>query len=593
MACVVATAAPGSAAPATPGAAPTATAAETAGGGLRLEVNERGKLSRSIAAVASDGPAGGKLTVHKPAGATVRKAYLAIASAGFTGTPLTDPVTMDGEPVAMMNEVASGIGSYNYFTEITDLVRAKIDKAPAGPVTFVVAEPQPGLVDGEIVVVILDDPAVKADRTVSLLYGALGPDGDEYQVSLASPIEKADPNTRLEMSLGIAHSNQSAGAQQDSTVDVDGKRLTSSAGGADDGAPHDGALITVGGDGDSTAKSTDDELYDLTPFVADGDKSVAVRTANPSRDDNVLLTTLTMNPPVTGITTGSGAGDGYVALGDSTTTGFSIPTCVQDRVASAFGCIGNPPVRPYPDRIAGAGGPYADEHRVGIWGYTVHEAVTDANSGHNATGSWTPQLLQAEHATKLVTVSLGADDMRLADVTYWLTQCTAEQFSATAPSCYDAARKRAEAMRPDLRAMMTRLDAAKRNGATVAVVQYYNPYNTHKEPGPRDCTPLWAIAQILTGQLNRVLGEEAAKHGFLVVPPSPKFAGHGAGAGDSYVFGSDCDVAGAASAATFNLGWPPSFDTSAGPREFDPHLNDKGAQAQADQILARLHAAVK
>jgi len=592
MACVVATAAPGSAAPATPGAAPPAAAAETAGGGLRLAVNERGKLSRSIAAVASDGPAGGKLTVHKPAGATVRRAYMAIASAGFTGTPLTDPVTMDSQPVAMMNEVASGIRSYNYFTEITDLVRAKIDKAPAGRVTFVVAEPQPDLVDGEIVVVIFDDPAVEADRTVSLLYGALGPGGDEYQVSLASPIEKPNPDTRLEMSLGIANSNRSGGAQQYSTVYVDGKRLTSTAGGADDGAPHNGALITVGGDGDSSAKSADDELYDLTPFVAAGDRSVAVRTANPSRDDNVLLATFTMNPPVTGVTTGSGAGDGYVGLGDSTTTGFSVPTCVQDRVASAVGCVGNPPVTPYPDRIAGAGAQYADEHRVGIWGYTVHEAVVDANSGHNATGSWTPQLLQAEHATKLVTVSLGAGDMRLADVTYWLTQCTAAQFSTTKPSCYDAARKRAEAIRPDVRAMMTRLDAAKRNGATVVIVQYYNPYNTHQEPGPRDCTPLWAIAQILTGQLNRVLGEEAAKHGFLVVPPPPTFAGHGAGAADSYVFGSDCDVAGAAGAATFNLGWPPSFDPSAGPREFDPHLNDKGAQAQADQILARLHAVV-
>jgi len=592
-ACVVATASPGSAAPATPGTAPPGAAAATAGGGLLLAVNERGKLSRSIAAVASDGAEGGKLTVRKPAGATVRKAFMAIASTGFTGTPLTDPITVDGKQVAMMNEVVTGLGSYNYLSEITDLVKSKIDKAPAGGVSFVVAEPQPDLADGEIVVVIFDDPAVHADRSVSLLYGAPSPTGDEYQISLASPIMKADPESRLEMSLGISYSFQSGGAKQYSTVDVDGKRLTGSAGGADDGGPHNGALITAGGDGDSPATSADDELFDLTPFVADGDKSIAVRTANPSRDDNLLLATLTMNPPVTGITTGAGAGEAYVGVGDSATTGFSIPTCVEDRVASAFGCIGNPPVRPYPDRIAAADGKYADEHRAGIWGYTVHEAVVDANNGNNAKGSWTPQLLQAEHATKLVTVSLGAEDMRLADVTYWLTKCTAEQFSTNKPSCSDAARKRAEAMRPDVRAMMTRLDAAKRNGATVVIVQYYNPYNTRKEPGPRDCTPLWAIAQIITGQLNRVLAEEAAKHGFLLVPPSPKFAGHGAGAQDSYVFGSDCDIAGAASSPIFNLGWPPSFDASAGPREFDPRPNDKGAQAQADQILDRLHAAVK
>jgi lysophospholipase L1-like esterase len=289
-------------------------------------------------------------------------------------------------------------------------------------------------------------------------------------------------------------------------------------------------------------------------------------------------------------------------VGDSTTTGFSAPTCLKDRAASAFGCVGNPPATPYPDRIAAAAGRYGDEHRVGIWGYTIHEAVTDANNGSNAKGSWTPQLLQAEHATKLVTVSLGANDMRFSDVTYWLSQCTAKQFTTLKPSCYDAAHKRAEAMRKDVQAMMTRLDAAKRNGATVVITQYYNPYNTRKEVGPfnvasRDCTPLWAIAQIITGQLNRVLGEEAAKHGFVLAPLAPKFAGHGAGAKDSYVFGSDCDVAGAATSARFNLGWPPSFDQSASKQElqkrFDPHPDDKGTQAQSDQILSQLDAAVK
>jgi hypothetical protein len=619
--CVMATALPGSAAPATPGTdpRPSATrlaaprAADAAGGGLQLKVNVRGRVSRSIAAVAGDRAAGGTLTVRKPARATVRKAYLAIASTGFTNEPLTDPLTVDGEQVAMMNEVATGIGSYNYFSEITDLVKTKIDKAPTGGVTFVVAEPQPGLVDGEIVVVIFDDPAVRADQTVSLLYGTLRPAGDEYQVSLAWPIRKSDRATRLEMSLGISSSFQSGGARQDSSVDVDGRRLTTSAGGEDDGAPHDGALITAGGDGDSSADPTDprdtpaqprsdDELYDLTPFVTDGDTTVAVRAANPSLDDNVLLATFTMNPPVTGIDTGTGDGDAYVGIGDSTTTGFSAPTCEQDRVASAFGCIGHPPATPYPDRIAGTGREYADERRVGIWGYTVHEAVTDANIGNNADGTWTPQLLRAEHATRLVTVSLGADDMRFSDVTYWLAQCTVERFTTIRPSCYDAARKRAEAMRPDVQAVMTRLDAARRNGATVVVTQYYNPYNIRKETGPftaasRDCTPLWAIAQIVTGQLNRVLGEEATRHGFRLAPLAPTFAGHGAGARDSYVFGSDCDVAGAATSATFNLGWPPSYDTSAGAREprkrFDPHPNDAGTRAQAGQILDQLDAAVK
>jgi lysophospholipase L1-like esterase len=621
LACVVATSSPGAAAdPATPGTAPAVAArlaapqaaAAAAASGLQLKVNERGRLSRSIAAVASDGTEGATLTVRKPASATVRGAYMAIASTGFRNTALTDPVTVDGKAVPMTNEVATGIGSYNYFADITGLVKPKIDAAPAGGVGLVVAEPKPELVDGEIVVVIFDDPAVPADQTVSLLYGALSPTGDEYQVSLASPIRKADPNTRLEMSLGISFSYQANGTQQYSSVEVGGKRLSTSAGGEDDGASHDGALITAGGDGDSAANPadpqatptearSDDELFDLVPYVAEGDRAISVRTANPSLDDNVLLATFTMNPPVTGISTGGGGGGpGYVGIGDSTTTGFSVPTCREDRAASAFGCVGTPPATPYPDRIA-ADARYADEKRVGIWGYTIREAVADANKGRNAKGDWTPQLLEAERATELVTVSLGANDMRFSDVPYWLKECTVKEFTTLKSSCNEAARKRAEAMRPDVQAMMSRLDKAKGNGATVVITQYFNPYNVRKEAGPfnlasRDCTVLWAIASIITANLNRVLGEEARKHDFLLAPLAGRFAGHGAGAKDSYVFGSDCDAAGAATAVKFNLGWPP-VNGGATEREihkrFDPHPNGKGTQAQSGTVLDQINAAVK
>ena len=63
-------------------------------------------------------------------------------------------------------------------------------------------------------------------------------------------------------------------------VQVNGRRLTTSAGGQDDGASANGALITVGGIGDSTANPSDpdalptsarddDERYDLLPFLQD------------------------------------------------------------------------------------------------------------------------------------------------------------------------------------------------------------------------------------------------------------------------------------------------------------------------------------
>jgi hypothetical protein len=129
------------------------------------------------------------------------------------------------------------------------------------------------------------------------------------------------------MSVGISFGLQGPPATgQFSQIDVNGKRLTTSAGGNDDStckydSPQDfgntnkcsnGALITVGGVGDSTANppnplatdSTcaapgpprcDDELYNLKPFVHNGDTSINVHTLNPSNDDNIFFTGFQLN----------------------------------------------------------------------------------------------------------------------------------------------------------------------------------------------------------------------------------------------------------------------------------------------------------
>src|SRR4029453_8842232 len=94
-------------------------------GGLALIVNERGFITRSIAGVADDG-GGGTLTVNKPAGATVRSADFFVATTGFEFTPLTAPVSIDGQDVPIDHETPSQIESYNYWTEVTSLVKSKI-----------------------------------------------------------------------------------------------------------------------------------------------------------------------------------------------------------------------------------------------------------------------------------------------------------------------------------------------------------------------------------------------------------------------------------------------------------------------------------
>ena len=279
-------------------------AAATASTGLRPVASESGRISASIngAGTYSDSSAG---EVEKPTGATVRRAFLAAASAGFSGHRIADgEVTIDGSGVTWDHEAETDMMAYNYLADVTSLVSGKLDGAAAGRVAIAVREASSTEVDGVALVVIFDDPAQVHDSAVTLFFGAANPGGDQFSLGLANPLDTNDPMLRFELSLGISFSYQSAAvANQFSTVDVNGARLTSSAGGQDDGGDAIGALLTVGDLDDPPANPdpqsqpldtrTDDERYDLVPFLKEGDTRVIVETANPSADDNLFLACFT------------------------------------------------------------------------------------------------------------------------------------------------------------------------------------------------------------------------------------------------------------------------------------------------------------
>ncbi len=260
-------------------------------------VTETGFITWSV-----DGTAGGTVQVEKPAGATVRSAYLAAASTGFTNRQLNDGhVKIDGQDVNWDISTPSSINSWNHWADVTALVKTKIDAAPAGRVDFAIAEVDAGGIDGEILVVIFNDPNQTTSNTIVLLFGAQNVNGDTFAIALAEPLNTSDPNLVLDMSLGISYSYQTTSVRnQISRVDVNGTRMTSSSGGQDDGFAANGGLITVGGLDDSNANPADpngvptnydydDELYNLIPFVNDGDNTINVNTLNPSDDDNIFF----------------------------------------------------------------------------------------------------------------------------------------------------------------------------------------------------------------------------------------------------------------------------------------------------------------
>lgn len=268
----------------------------TATGKLGLSVDGCGTLSVSC-----------DVRVNKPsATATVRAAFLLSASTGGTGYQIPDGLmTLAGQPVNWDVVVASSVvNNYNQRADVTTFVRTALSAAPAGITTMTVGEgTATASIDGSVLVVVFDDPAQTSNTSVLLNFGAMNPSGDEFKITLASPIDPAAANAQFDMGLGISYSYQSGGINQASTVTVNGQLLTSAAGGEDDGEGGDGALITVGGTGDSNADPadptalpsvalgarSDDELYSLLPFITASTTDIDVTTQNPSLNDNIFF----------------------------------------------------------------------------------------------------------------------------------------------------------------------------------------------------------------------------------------------------------------------------------------------------------------
>lgn len=270
-------------------------------------VTATGSVSLSVDGVGTNDPGGAVATVDKPAGATVRNAYLIAASTGFSGyEPRDGDITIGGVPVSWdaARTMSNGIGSVNVLADVTSLVKQAIDSAGAGSVGFRIAEGTATFsIDGAILAVIFDDPTVDVPATVVLAYGAQQVTGD--RIRLVRPAEVPADDVEVRLGVGISFGFQPS--SQDNTVNVNGVRLSTSAGGQDDGQSSNGALITVGGVGDSPTNPSDpfargsqtscprcdDELYDLQPLLADAPVSeLELTTTNPSADDNFFFSSL-------------------------------------------------------------------------------------------------------------------------------------------------------------------------------------------------------------------------------------------------------------------------------------------------------------
>jgi len=270
------------------------------------------------------------------AGSLVSPGLTTLATLGVTGG-IPNQVTLSLLPGA----TPTPIGLYTYRADVTSIVAPLVNGAPALIRIPVASIGNPGS-DGLALVVVFSSPGLDPRQSVAILDGGQAGNTGPATVGgvggftttafgLSAPVDKTIPNFNAVLSLGIQFSDQDVLGHlcgqdpkfaQFSIVNVNGTRLTSCAGGADDGALMNSALITVGGVGDSTANpsdpfcqagnpncsTTDDELYGIAGFLNQGDTQVQLRTINPSNDDSIFLAILQLTgavcqgcpPPCTG-----------------------------------------------------------------------------------------------------------------------------------------------------------------------------------------------------------------------------------------------------------------------------------------------------
>lgn len=249
--------------------------------------------------------AGGTIQADVPSGSTVMHAWLYASYFVRGAVPAPDlTLNFDGTNVTLTRLQTLGDFLTSARADVTQQVARKVG-AGGGQSSFTVNS-DPASLDGVALIVVYSNPKLPT-QTIAVLDGAASTGGDTATFTFAKPLDPTVASFRAGLSLASGHSFQGeAGhlcgtqAAQSSIVDVNGKRLTSCAGGFDDGLGANGALITVGGVGDGDDNPTnanqkpadgtnprvsDDELYNLKPILAKGDTQVAITTSNPSGDD--------------------------------------------------------------------------------------------------------------------------------------------------------------------------------------------------------------------------------------------------------------------------------------------------------------------
>ena len=245
----------------------------------------------------------GIIQANIPAGSTIQRAYLYAASV-WNMSPVYG-VTFHGNVLSRNSATILSPNNNPAETARWDVTNIIASSFTGGLQDFSIVEN--GQNDGAVLVVAYSNSSTQGLTSV-ILDGELSTGGDTVQFDFDSPYTGGD----FLVSLASSYSSQPSGqyTQIDVTTNsTNNRRLSTSAGGQDDGEWGDGALMTVGGIGDDptnpnpfafssdpSAPRIDDEYYNLAlgnsasaaPFISPGDTFLRLTTQNPSNNDNVF-----------------------------------------------------------------------------------------------------------------------------------------------------------------------------------------------------------------------------------------------------------------------------------------------------------------
>ncbi len=266
---------------------------------------------------------GGNLDVETTVGgSSVLQAWLYNVTF-FGSSPATTDAILGGNAVTLNRLGGTDPTCCNlqtYRADVTAIVAPLIGPGPgitSIPASLVSTNPQS---DGLALVVVYSSAALPGNQSVSILDGGQGgPAVQNTFFGLSGPLDKTVPGFKALLSLGINFSFQGdaighgCGSGQFSRVAVNGGPLTNCAGNRDDGSPlgdgGNGSLITIGGVGDDelnppnplASGGNDDELYDISNFLTQGDLLVNITTSNPSDDDSIFVAILQLTADITNV----------------------------------------------------------------------------------------------------------------------------------------------------------------------------------------------------------------------------------------------------------------------------------------------------